>query len=174
MPYGWTHWQTLKDRATQLLIKYKSGTLVTQSMQNLSFEVLSALSQHWRESPLVPDGESKKHLDFDLGSLVVISLSFSPMLVLLCRARWCNPKLEQDPLASPAQKYWPWQEKNIWGEDHFLHEWFLVPLTFMSQWVKTWYMSWKSENGPQCLGGTFATQIIIVRSVWLKLAISGC
>ena len=27
MPYG----QTLKDRATQLLIKYKSGALVTQS-----------------------------------------------------------------------------------------------------------------------------------------------
>ena len=90
-----------------------------KSMQNLSFEVLSAFSQHWRESPLVPDGESKKHLDFDHVSLVVVSLSFSPMLVLLCRARWCNPKLEQDPLASPAQKYWPWQEKNIWGGDHF-------------------------------------------------------
>ena len=86
-----------------------------KSMQNLSFEVLSALSQHWRESPLVPDGESKKHLDFDLRALVVISLSFSPMLVLLCRARWCNPKLEEDPLASPAEKYWPWLEKNIWG-----------------------------------------------------------
>ena len=25
-----THWQTLKDRATQLLIKYKSGALITQ------------------------------------------------------------------------------------------------------------------------------------------------
>ena len=27
-----THWQTLKDRATQLLINYKSGTLVTQCL----------------------------------------------------------------------------------------------------------------------------------------------
>ena len=31
-----THWQTLKDRATQLLIKYKSGALVTQ--WKISFE----------------------------------------------------------------------------------------------------------------------------------------
>ena len=31
MPYGLTHsLTTLKDRATQLLIKYKSGALVTQ------------------------------------------------------------------------------------------------------------------------------------------------
>ena len=30
MPYSLTHSQTLKDRATQLLIKYKSGALVTQ------------------------------------------------------------------------------------------------------------------------------------------------
>ena len=29
-PYGLTHSQTLKDFATQLLIKYKSGALVTQ------------------------------------------------------------------------------------------------------------------------------------------------
>ena len=27
---GLTLWQTLKDRATQLLIKYKSGALITQ------------------------------------------------------------------------------------------------------------------------------------------------
>ena len=31
MPDGRTHSQTLKDRATQLLIKYRSGALVTQS-----------------------------------------------------------------------------------------------------------------------------------------------
>ena len=30
MPDGGTHSQTLKDRATQLLTKYKSGALVTQ------------------------------------------------------------------------------------------------------------------------------------------------
>ena len=30
MPYGRFHSQTLKDMATQLLIKYKSGGLVTQ------------------------------------------------------------------------------------------------------------------------------------------------
>ena len=30
MPYGQTNSQTLKDRATQLLKKYKSGALVTQ------------------------------------------------------------------------------------------------------------------------------------------------
>ena len=30
MPYG----ETLKDRATQLLIKYKSGALVTQKLPN--------------------------------------------------------------------------------------------------------------------------------------------
>ena len=30
MPYGLTQSQTLKDMATQLLIKYKSGALVTQ------------------------------------------------------------------------------------------------------------------------------------------------
>ena len=30
MPDSLTDWQTLKDRATQLLIKYKSGALVTQ------------------------------------------------------------------------------------------------------------------------------------------------
>ena len=30
MPYSLTHSQTLKDRATQLLIKCKSGALVTQ------------------------------------------------------------------------------------------------------------------------------------------------
>ena len=30
MPYSLTHSQTLKDRATQLLIKYKSGALVKQ------------------------------------------------------------------------------------------------------------------------------------------------
>ena len=29
-----THWQTLKDRATQLLIMYKSGALVTQSVRS--------------------------------------------------------------------------------------------------------------------------------------------
>ena len=28
-----THWQTLKDRATQLLIKYKTGALVTQYIE---------------------------------------------------------------------------------------------------------------------------------------------
>ena len=31
MPYGRTDSQTLKDRATQLLIKNRSGALVTQS-----------------------------------------------------------------------------------------------------------------------------------------------
>ena len=30
MPYGLTHWQTLKDSAIQLPIKYKSGALATQ------------------------------------------------------------------------------------------------------------------------------------------------
>ena len=30
MPYGLTHSHTLKDSATQLLIKYKSGALLTQ------------------------------------------------------------------------------------------------------------------------------------------------
>ena len=30
MPYGRTNSQTLKDRATQLLKKYKSGAIVTQ------------------------------------------------------------------------------------------------------------------------------------------------
>ena len=40
MPDGRTHSQTLKDRATQLLIKYKSGALVTQyqNEQNKSSE----------------------------------------------------------------------------------------------------------------------------------------
>ena len=33
MPYGLTQAQTLKNRATQLLIKYKSGALVTQFFQ---------------------------------------------------------------------------------------------------------------------------------------------
>ena len=32
MPDGRTHSQTLKDRATQLLIKYKNGARVTQCM----------------------------------------------------------------------------------------------------------------------------------------------
>ena len=143
-----------------------------KSMQNLSFQVLSAFSQHWRESPLVPDGESKKHLDFDHVSLVIISLSFSPMLELLCRAMWCNPKLEQDHLAAPAEKLLA-----LAGKEHLILASFftwMVLLTFISQWVKTWYMSWKSENGPQCLGGTFEIQSIIVRSVSLKLSISGC
>ena len=36
MPYG----QTLKDSATELLIKYKSGALVTQ------FEVICLISSH--------------------------------------------------------------------------------------------------------------------------------
>ena len=36
-----TDGQTLKDRATQLLIKYKSGTLVTQKkLQNITFGIL--------------------------------------------------------------------------------------------------------------------------------------
>ena len=30
LTHSLTHWQTLKDRATQLLVKYKSGALVTQ------------------------------------------------------------------------------------------------------------------------------------------------
>ena len=30
LTHGLTHSQTLKDRATQLLIKYKSGAIVTQ------------------------------------------------------------------------------------------------------------------------------------------------
>ena len=36
MPYSLTHSQTLEDRATQLLIKYKSGSLVTQC-KNITF-----------------------------------------------------------------------------------------------------------------------------------------
>ena len=36
MPYGLTQAQTLKNRATQLLIKYKSGALVTQCIGDCS------------------------------------------------------------------------------------------------------------------------------------------
>ena len=43
-----THWlTTLKDRATQLLIKYKSGALVTQCLQVTVSE--SELEESWRE-----------------------------------------------------------------------------------------------------------------------------
>ena len=43
MPYGPT---TLKDRATQLLINYKSGALVTQIRFHVAFvQILMALSQ---------------------------------------------------------------------------------------------------------------------------------
>ena len=46
MPYGRTHWQTLKDRATQLLIKYKSGALVTQYPKSLK-EISRVLKIHY-------------------------------------------------------------------------------------------------------------------------------
>ena len=41
MPYGLIDSQTLKDRATQLLIKYRSGALVTQFFKYLLRERIS-------------------------------------------------------------------------------------------------------------------------------------
>ena len=51
LTYWLTHWQTLKDRATQLLIKYKSGALVTQlhneCLEPLSHEVIQKRAFDW-------------------------------------------------------------------------------------------------------------------------------
>ena len=43
MPYGRTDSQTLKDRATQLLKKYKSGALVTQFLLEEGVKSFSAI-----------------------------------------------------------------------------------------------------------------------------------
>ena len=42
--HGRTHSQTLKDRATQLLIKYKSGALVTQKVK---FHIIALDKDMW-------------------------------------------------------------------------------------------------------------------------------
>ena len=43
MPHWLTDSQTLKDRATQLLTKYKSGALVTQKQQTISVSQIESL-----------------------------------------------------------------------------------------------------------------------------------
>ena len=48
MPYG----QTLKDRATQLLIKYKSGALVTQFVGNQNMQNSCSEGQFATNDPL--------------------------------------------------------------------------------------------------------------------------
>ena len=45
-----THSQTLKDRATQLLIKYKSGALVTQCVQKRALHPASQDKKHFNPS----------------------------------------------------------------------------------------------------------------------------
>ena len=55
IPYSLTHSQTLKDRATQLLIKYKSGALVTHNVlmfQNQSFQRRSALPREYQSGTI--------------------------------------------------------------------------------------------------------------------------
>ena len=51
MPYSLTHWQTLKDRFTQLLIKYKSGALVTQLWLICQSALFQLQSHHHTISP---------------------------------------------------------------------------------------------------------------------------
>ena len=48
-----THWQTLKNRATQLLIKYKSGALVTQYVHCSFQSVLNRLLRHGLAVPTI-------------------------------------------------------------------------------------------------------------------------
>ena len=51
MPYSLTHWQTLKDRFTQLLIKFKSGALVTQLWLICQSALFQLQSHHHTISP---------------------------------------------------------------------------------------------------------------------------
>ena len=50
MPDGRTHSQTLKDSATQLLTKYKSGALVTQ----LSLAAIATVIQDFKKRRFFP------------------------------------------------------------------------------------------------------------------------
>ena len=46
MPDGGTHSQTLKDRATQFLTKYKSGALVTQYLRLTILTIENNFEKH--------------------------------------------------------------------------------------------------------------------------------
>ena len=75
-----THWQTLKDRATQLLIKYKSGALVTQKYSHSTMwgnfrNAHTELSYQKPYCPRFAEYNTTVHYD---GGLIVQSPSQQP------------------------------------------------------------------------------------------------
>ena len=60
-----THWKTLKDRATQLLIKYKSGSLVTQIHWHCK---ICKIENSWLPGDQLP-GDHQQHLIEEAGQL---------------------------------------------------------------------------------------------------------